>query len=356
MGDQPPRPKSTRRRSARAGGAVRAVKAAGGRARSLYNRRQLAIMLVAILIGFGAVWHADRLLTVHDPPPVTTEPVLAVLVDPFRRLGWVDRVEYEVVQTFSGCENPVTVEFSALVRGGHVAGPSMAREGYAHGAVVDPLRAVRSLTMLQNPTATFPPTWVKPKGLEQRRDGDRFLFGAPLRTWYPASVMVGMAAASSVRAVLVRVRFEADWVLPRSTGTCFVRFPTLQAPTVDPLREPSTASAGAPAPGPGKVNVVSTGGETVDAQASIPPPTDPRIPQWRCASTAVAITQRMDPMGGAANCGGVAIFSEPGADANVALWLLIDGALIGLAAALLAESAIGFDLRGRRGRRGRTPA
>jgi hypothetical protein len=350
MGDQSPTGKRRLRQPLRWNGPARAWASV----RRLYSRRQLGIMLFAAVLGIGAVWHAHRLLAVRDPPPVSTEPVLAVLVDPFRRLGWVDRIEYEVVETFSGCQNPVTVEFRALVHGEHVPGPSAAREGYAHGAVVDPLRAVGSLRMLQNPTATFPPTWVTPKGFVQRRDGNRVLFGAPLRMWYPASVMVGMAAASSVRAVLVRVRFEADWVLPRSTKTCFVRFPTLQAPNVDPLREPSTASEGAPAPGPGTVNVVSTGGEMVNSQASIPPPTDPRIPQWRCDSTAVAMTRRMDPTGGAANCGGVAVFSEPGAEAHVALWLLIDGALIGLAAALVAESAVAFNWRRRR-RRSATP-
>lgn len=43
-------------------------------------------------------------------------------------------------------------------------------------------------------------------------------------------------------------------------------------------------------------------------------------------------------------------FSVPGADSHVALWLLIDGALIGVAAALFVEPAIKG--RGRRGESG----
>jgi hypothetical protein len=52
------------------------------------------------------------------------------------------------------------------------------------------------------------------------------------------------------------------------------------------------------------------------------------------------------------NCGGVAVFSVPGADSHVALWLLIDGALIGVAAALLVETAKEYRDRQREPRQG----
>jgi hypothetical protein len=92
------------------------------------------------------------------------------------------------------------------------------------------------------------------------------------------------------------------------------------------------------------VNIISSSGEIVNLQSSIPPPTDPRIPQWRCASMAISIAAaNANPAtGGASNCGGAAVFSDPGTDSRVALWLLIDGALIGVAAALFVDPAIRF--------------
>jgi hypothetical protein len=308
------------------------------RLRWLYSRRQFATMLVALAIGTGAVWHANRLLTVHDPPPLSTEPVLAVMLDALRPIQWLGRAEYQVREAFSGCRNPVTVEFDALV---HPRAPvtdrrALAQHGFVHGVLIDPLSAVRSVAIFENPSSTFPPRWKVPRGIVRRRTEQDLLFGAPLRRWYPASMSPGMHR-HIVRAVLVKARFRADWVLPRSEGTCFVRFPTLQVPSVDPLLPPGDAVY-PPARGPGAVSVVSVSGETVDVQASIPPPTDPRIPQWECRT----MSDGSSPATGSANCGGVAVFSEPGSDAHVALWLLIDGALIGLAAALLVEPAVRF--------------
>jgi hypothetical protein len=188
--------------------------------------------------------------------------------------------------------------------------------------------------------ATFPQRWVVPRHEFVRHAGvHRLLFGAPLRRWYPSAVQVGMSSETT-RAVLVELRFQANWVLPRSAGTCFVRFPSLQAPLEDPT-EPPSFSLWAPAAGPGEVSVVSMTGDLADWQTSIPPPTDPRIPQWRCASMAPSVAAQYS----AANCGGVAVFSVPGADSHAALWLLIAGALIGVAAALFFETAKDFRRR-----------
>jgi hypothetical protein len=327
-----------------------------GNVRRLYSGRQAVTMLIAIAIGASAVWHANRVLAVNEPPAVATEPVLSLVLDSGRRLGWVRDADYQVFETISGCHNPASVELDALVRGDETPGPDLTQAGYVHGALSDPLGRLGVLTLLENTPTSFPQHWVRARHLTVRRARREVVFGAPLRTWYPASVRVGMAEASLVRAVLVKVRFQADWVLPRSSGTCFVRFPTLQMPRIDPL-DPPSQPFNPPAPGPGEVQVTSTGGETVNAQSSIPPPNDPRIPEWRCASTAVAIAQESSPTGGSGNCGGVAVFAEPGAEAHVALWLLIDGALVGVAAALFVESAVKFrwpliDVATERGGRG----
>lgn len=291
-------------------------------------------MLLAVVIGAAALWHANHLLAVQDPPPISTEPVLSLVLDPGQKLSWAKTTEYQVVETFRRCQNPVTVEVDALVNGTDIGGPTTAPLGYAHGELYDPLGAPRTIELLENQGGFLPPHWSVPRTEFIRHDGHHILlFGASLRTWYPSVVRPGMSAKTT-RAVLAELRFQENWVLPRSTGTCFVRFPTLQVPSMDPTA-PANTAVWAPAAGPGEVSVVSTTGDLADWQTSIPPPTDPRIPQWRCASMASSTAAQYS----AANCGGVAVFSAPGADSHVALWLLIDGALIGVAAALLVETA-----------------
>jgi hypothetical protein len=332
--------------SARTAPAKKSIFRRVGAIRAFYTRRQLGVMLLAVLIGAGAILHANHLLSVSDPPPASTEPVLSLVLDPAQSLGWSGQTEYQVQESFSRCRNPLTVELDAFINSPSEAfEPSTATSGFADGSLNDPLAAAAKLTLWANPSGTIPPSWV-PAGRELTPTPNRkyVVFGGPLREWYPSSVVRGMATASAQRAPLAMVRFHANWVLPRSSGTCFVRFPTLQAPIVDPANPPSTASQYAPHPGPGEVNLISSSGEIVSLQSSIPPPTDPRIPQWRCASMAISIAAaNADPAtGGASNCGGVAVFSVPGTDSRVALWLLIDGALIGVAAALFVDPAIRF--------------
>lgn len=224
----------------------------------------------------------------------------------------------------------MTVEVDALVNGTDIGGSTKAPGGYAHGELTDPLGMPSKFQLLETDGA-FPQHWVVPQNEFVRHGGrDDLLFGAPLQIWYPSAVRTGMSAETT-RAVLMELRFQANWVLPRSTGTCFVRFPTLQVPPIDPT-DPPSITVWAPAVGSGEVNILSTG-DLVDSQNSIPPPTDPRIPQWGCASMATSTAEQYS----AADCGGVAVFSAPGTDSRVARWLLIMGALIGVAAALLAE-------------------
>lgn len=295
----------------------------------LYSRGQVIVMLGAALGVVALVGYANRLLTVKDPP-ASAEPVLQLVLDPGQRLSWAKTTEYQVVEKFSHCANPVTVEVDALVNGTDIGGSTMAPGGYVHGELTDSLGVPSKFQLLET-DGTFPQNWLPPQGKFIRLVGDDLLFSAPLRTWYPSALRIG-TSAEQTRAVLVELRFQENWILPRSTGTCFVRFPTLQAPLEDPTAPPNF-TVWAPAAGPGEVIVLSTTGDLVDSTNSLPPPTDPLIPQWVCASMA---TSTAEPYS-AANCGGVAVFSAPGTDSRVALLLLIDGALIGVAAALLAE-------------------
>jgi hypothetical protein len=298
-------------------------------------------MLGAALVVVAAVVYADHLLTVKDPP-VATEPVLKLVLDPIQPLSWAKTTEYQVVETFSHCENPVTVEVDALVNGTDIGGPTTAPGGYAHGELTDPLGVPGKIQLLET-DGTFPQHWELPRDEFVRQVGhDELLFGAPLQTWYPSAVRTGMSAEQT-RAVLVELQFQANWVLPRSTGTCFVRFPTRQAPLQDPTA-PANFAYTAPSAGSGEVSVRSMTGDLVDSTNSIPPPTDPRFPpRWDCASMASSTAEQYS----AADCGGVAVFSAPGTDSRVAFSLLIVGAVIGVAAGLLAEQVI-EPLRGRK--------
>jgi hypothetical protein len=295
----------------------------------LYGRGQMIVMLGAALGVVALVGYAYHLLTVKDPP-ASAEPVLQLVLDPGQQLSWAKTTEYQVFEKFSHCANPVTVEVDALVNGTDIGGPVMAPGGYVHGELTDALGVPAKFQLLET-DGTFPQNWLPPQGNFVRHVGDNLQFGAPLRLWYPSALRIGTSAVQT-RAVLVELRFQANWILPRSTGTCFVRFPTLQAPHEDPT-DPPSFTVWAPAAGPGEVIVRSTTGDLVDSTNSLPPPTDPLIPQWVCASMA---TSTAEPYS-ATDCGGVAVFSTPGTDSYVALSLLIDGALIGVAAALFAE-------------------
>jgi hypothetical protein len=304
----------------------------------LYTRRQVSVMILALLIGAVAVWQADRLQAVSSPPPVSTQPVISLLLSPGQQLSWATNAEYQVVETFGRCQNPVTVELDVLVNGTDVNGTDIAADaptatpyGYAHGELIDPIGTPSKIELLENTQETFPARFVVPPGEFVRHTRGGLLFGAPVRAWYPSAVQPGMSAVT-VRAPVMEIRFQADWVLPRSTGTCYVRLPALQVPQIDPAEPPGTA-VWAPAAGPGQVSVVSATGDVFDWQTSIPPPTDPADAQWTCATATSTITAESP----AANCGGVAVFSAPDAQSHINLWLLIDGAFIGIAAALFVD-------------------
>ena len=216
-----------------------------------YSRGQVALMLVGFLLVGAALWHADRLQTIDDPPAVASEPVLSVVIDPGQRLSWARDTEYQVLESFSHCRNPVTVTLDVLVNGAQIAGPITTPSGYVHGELTDPSDGIGSIQLLEDQGQGLPfPHWSVPAGEFVRHYQGGLLFGAPLRTWYPSVVMFGMNAASEARAVLVELRFQANWVLPRSSGTCFVRIPSLQDPFVDPTAAPNT-TPWAPAAGPG---------------------------------------------------------------------------------------------------------
>jgi hypothetical protein len=289
-------------------------------------------MLGAALSVVALVGYASHLLTVKDPPD-STQPVLKLVLDPGQRLSWAKTAEYQVLERFSHCENPVDVEVDALVNGTDIGGPTTVPGGYADGELSDP-RGVPSKIDLLETDGTLPQHWVVQRDEKLTHvDHDDLKFRAPLQTWYPAAVRPGMSAANTARAALVQLDFQANWVLPRSTGTCFVQFPTLQVPPNHPT-SPADLTVWAPAAGPGEVTVMSRTGDLIDSQNSIPPPTDPRSPpRWDCASMVPSTAEQYS----AADCGGVAVFNTPGTDSRVALRLLIDGALIGVVAALFAE-------------------
>lgn len=322
-----------------------------GKPRGPYTGVQIFVMLATVLVLALAVRQANSLLNIDDPPATASQPVLSLVLDPFQRLSWAKNSEYQVRESFQHCRNPVEVTVDALVNDTQnpfitppFQGATTAPSGYVHGQLTHPGVDAGNFRLLENPGGYYPASWVVPRGefIQHdprgkfiRDDRGALIFGAPLHSWYPSVLPTsGMAPVQTLqRAVLVELRFQANWVLPRSSATCFVRIPKLLDPLVDPTSMADLTSYWAPAAGPGQVNVISTTGDTADWQDSIPAPTDPRVPQWQCSM----VRSVTDPFGGA-NCGGVAVFSVPGGNTRAQLWLLIDGTVIGLAAALLIDT------------------
>ncbi len=325
--------------SERPGGQAIAPKRSSERARkkAIYTRRQIGTMAIAVLIGAVAVWSATRLLAVQDPPSTTTQPVLDLILSrggqPAQEFSWARNIEYKVFETFRRCQNPVSVQVDAVVNGRDIGGPTMA-PGFADGELTDPSDAVGQVRMLFDHGTPQVPRWVVTQPTVMRRTVYAgvlgVVFGVVVHQWYPSAVLFDTTGTDTVPGILFEIRFTANWILPRSDGTCFVRFPALQVRAIDPVDPPNTPPLVAP-PGPGQVTITSKTGDVADWQDSLPPPADPQVPRWSCAR-----------MGNSGCTGGVAVFSAAGANAHVSLWLLIDGALIGVAAALFAEPATQF--------------
>jgi hypothetical protein len=302
-------------------------------------------MLVGLLIGAVAVLHAYRQVAMHDPPSGPPSIQLALSAGTaVHELSWANNIEYQVSEKFRPCHNPVTVEFDALINGQDV-GPTTA-PGFADGELVDPLGAVDKVFPLDQSGMPSQLGAARGEFVQKIINGGAggVAFGAPIERWYPSGFGPLMGPIHS--AILV-LKFKANWVLPRNSSSCFVRFPSLAVLTSDPARPANSVNPVAPA-GPGEVSISSLTGGIADWQDSFPTPTDPLIPQWRCPRMYQSADEVKD-MAPYADCsGGFAIYNVPGASSRVPLWLLIDGALIGVAAGIVAEPAIEFRWRGKR--------
>ena len=197
---------------------------------------KVGVMLLALLIGAAALWDAKWMQTFRDPPPISAEPTIKLLLSPGQQLPWATDTDYQVKETFRRCQNPVTVELDALVNGTNTAvgGPTPTPQGYAHGELDDPLRLSGRIELLENTENIEPsPPFLLPPHEFTQSSRDRQLFGAPLPAWYPSAVQWSMSRLTA-RAPLVELRFQANWVLPRGPGSCFVLFPALQAEGAEP--------------------------------------------------------------------------------------------------------------------------
>jgi hypothetical protein len=164
------------------------------------------------------------------------------------------------------------------------------------------------------------------------------------------------------------VHFFANWLAPRGRGSCFVRLPAL-------VGTGSIALLGASLDPSGILqafNNLTVYGGSLDPSSSLPPPTTFASPTsaWQCVNSVpptrsaspeatrrgevapgivptpsghgVAFTEgvfrRSRPA--AQTCGGVAVVKEAGSDARRDLELLILGAVIGLALALIIQGVM----------------
>jgi hypothetical protein len=149
-------------------------------------------------------------------------------------------------------------------------------------------------------------------------------FQLPFDVWFPGESSLNGAGRAVVPAM--QMTFDADWVSPRGYGSCYVRVPNLTAP-------PPPYPPGVLTPSNGRVRLsLNPNGAAVDPVYSVPPPTDPRGPDWQCDMVASFAEGR--------RCTAVSVVTQPGSSRDSQFLLLFSGALLGLGLAIAAEALL----------------
>jgi hypothetical protein len=324
---------------------------------SIYPRRRWVVIVLGVGAGLLLYSSAEHISHVYGPPSrygPAADYVLPIS-GPHRPAD--DRFEFDVEIGLDGCQNPVRVIASAM-------GPGTAVRNWLRSAslvsfgVDDPsARGIR--TFISNGILS-----VHEEGrlFDSGSRGNRRIFEAPDKSLQsPSTVFRSSMRGASARVPPFRPAgvnpvlywsFTADWLHPRSYGTCYLALPLVIGPG------PGAALVQLPRPpqgryaGNGFASVeladwnFSEGPEGlrttplhVLAEDSSPAPAEPEHPQWSCAA-----------WGGdqsACNGGYVALATANATgDMNTALFLR--AALFGVVAALVAESLLRFRRPSRR--------
>ena len=292
---------------------------------------------------------AEHIAHVYEPPSPLGPAVDYVVPITGARRPTDDEFELNIEVGLKGCQNPVRVLASAN-------GPGTGTRNW-----------LRSATLIsfgvEDPSArnlrTFVGTGSAATGEESKLfDGDfhgnRTLLEIPDTQLETASTEFGpgMRGASGwapaftpdVYPTFYWV-FTADWLHPRSYGTCYLTLPLVigpgpGAPLVHLPRPPQGQYAGTNSAtveltdwnftkGPEGLHLAPL---NIVSDDSKPAPSEPTRPNWTCAAR-----------GNQASCnGGYVALSTRNATGNTNTALFLRGALLGVVAALIAESLLRF--------------
>jgi hypothetical protein len=301
-----------------------------------------------------ALWlyqSAAHIARVYEPPSLYGPAIDYVVPISGAQQPSDDQFELDIEVGVSGCQNPVRVLAIANGPGGErsrnwLRTPAMISFGVGDGSVHD-LR-----------------TFIGPEFVDLREQHDLFSSAfrgeGPLRE-LPETLLQtrgsdlgsGMRGASSHAPALPSTEanptiywaFTADWLHPRTFGTCYLSLPLVigpgpGAPLLHLPRPPQGRYLGTDSASVSLTDWNFTEGPSghvstplsVISDDSQPPPSEPSDPSWNCAAR-----------GSQTSCnGGYVALATANAAGNGNTELFLRGALLGVVAALVAESLLRF--------------
>lgn len=318
----------------------------------LYPRRNFVSGIVSVFALIAALLYAKQVMGSHVPPQQqarSADPIVFITPSLGKPPGGLSSFDISGYEFVNGCHNPVHVQL-ALEAQGSASAPRDRYVGVSatlDGQIEDPTRSAydfhEELVRRRGWQAQLDDPHTDPYSLLQTRSTGRpatlndFIVDP---TWHPygktfAAPLEGLFPKTSrnhdrvfFNEPVLLVTFRANWLMKRGFDTCYVRVPDITtSPNVSgEILRPRTAS----------MTLQVNGGGSVDAGSSIPSPSDPRRPTWNCRIE----SDPEDPQD--ANCAAFAAVDEPGAEEKTQIRLLVVGAVIALAFALLVESALKF--------------
>jgi hypothetical protein len=317
---------------------------------SIYAPRRWVVIAVGTCLALWLYKSAAHIAHVYEPPSPYGPAVDYVVPITGAQRPTDDEFELNIEVGLKGCQNPVRVLASANGPGtggrNWLRSPTLISFG-----VEDP--SVRNLRTFD--ATEFATTGEESKLFDEDFHGNRTLFEIPDKPLETPSSDLGPgmrgvsgwapAFTSSDANPTFYWTFTADWLHPRSYGTCYLALPLVigpgpGSPLVHLPRPPQGQYAGVDLAAVGLTDwTFSEGPEgllpvplSVVADDSKPAPSEPTHPEWTC-----------EARGDQTSCnGGYVALSTSNATGNTNTALFLRGSLLGVLAALIAESLLRF--------------
>jgi hypothetical protein len=317
---------------------------------STYAPRRWLIIVVGTCLALWLYKSAEHIAHVYVPPSPEGPAVDYVVPITGAQRPIDNEFELHLEVGLKGCQNPVRVLASAN-------GPGIgARNWLRRSALISfgvADQSVRNLRTFDAAESATPEE--ESKLFDEDFHGNRTLIEIPDKPLAAPSTVLGpgMRGVSGLGPAFTSLEaaptfywaFTADWLSPRSYGTCFLALPLVIGPgpgaaLVHLPRPPQGQYVGTDSAIVGLSDWTFTEGPegllpaplSVVADDSKPAPAEPTHPEWTCGAR-----------GNQTSCnGGYVALSTPNATGNTNTALFLRGALLGVVAALVAESLLRF--------------